>query len=83
MVFSSFEFLFVFLPIAFFGGAFFFLKKMEAGAIAFVVFCSLIFYSYWNALHILVIVSSLSVNHFVSGLLTSEKKETQRRNQVG
>jgi D-alanyl-lipoteichoic acid acyltransferase DltB (MBOAT superfamily) len=78
MVFSSFEFLFVFLPIAFFGGAFFFLKKMEAGAIAFVVFCSLIFYSYWNALHILVIVSSLSVNHFVSGLLTSEKKETQK-----
>lgn len=65
MLFNSYEFIFIFLPIAligFFGLARFRLTQL---ATAWLVFASIIFYSYWSIAYLPLLVISICVNYLI------------------
>jgi len=69
MLFSSYLFLFVFLPITF-CGYFLVAKFVNASASrVFLVIASLVFYAQWNVAYLLLIGSSIIVNFLVGGQL--------------
>jgi len=71
MLFNSFEFLFVFLPIVFF--LYFYLnkKRLTVASKSVLVVSSLFFYSWWNILYLPLILSSILVNYLIGSLLTN------------
>jgi alginate O-acetyltransferase complex protein AlgI len=66
MIFSSFEFIFIFLPITFF--IYFYLNKNKYLTLAtsFLAASSLFFYSWWNIIYLPLILCSISFNYFFS-----------------
>jgi D-alanyl-lipoteichoic acid acyltransferase DltB (MBOAT superfamily) len=69
MLFNSYEFLFLFLPITLL--VYFLIgKRGHEAAIAWLVLASLFFYGWWNPVYLLLLVASLAVN-FVFGELLS------------
>ncbi|MDD2384981.1 MAG: MBOAT family protein [Sulfurospirillaceae bacterium] len=70
MLFNSYEFLFIFLPVTFF--IYFYLnsKKLTTASIAFLVFASLLFYSYWNIIYLPLILSSMLFNFVIGNTLS-------------
>lgn len=67
MLFNSFEFLFVYLPITF--AAFFLLGRFsQRAAVLWLAAASIGFYSYWNPAHVPVLVCSILAN-FTAGVL--------------
>lgn len=69
MLFNSYEFLFLFMPLAV-GGYFFFGSRSRSElANVWLVLVSLFFYSYWNALYLPLLLLSIGVNYAVSGLI--------------
>jgi len=70
MLFNSFEFLFVFLPIVFF--LYFYLnkKRLTIASKSVLVAGSLFFYSWWNILYLPLILSSILVNYVIGSLLS-------------
>jgi alginate O-acetyltransferase complex protein AlgI len=79
MLFNSFPFLFLFLPVAFLGAFVLFRAGRNGAAIAYLVVCSLFFYAYWNPAHLWVIVASVLANHWLGGRLAEAADETRRR----
>lgn len=73
MLFNSFEFIFIFLPIVF-GGYFLFnhLNK-ENLAVYWLILSCFIFYGYFNPAYLYLIALSIGVNYFLGWLLTNEK----------
>jgi D-alanyl-lipoteichoic acid acyltransferase DltB (MBOAT superfamily) len=71
MLFNSFEFIFLFLPIVFF--VYFFLNqnRLIIAAKGWLVFASLFFYSYWKLEYLPLILTSLIFNYSVGSTLTS------------
>jgi len=69
MLFSSFEFIFLFLPITFF--IYFYLNKKRLSVIAkiFLVVSSLFFYAYWNVAYLLLILISMIFNYSIGLML--------------
>lgn len=63
MLFNSYEFIFLFLPVTFF--AYFFLnkKRLTEAAKGFLVLSSLFFYSWWNIAYLPLIVGSMIFNY--------------------
>ena len=63
MLFNSYEFIFLFLPITFF--VYFFLnkKRLSEAAKGFLVLSSLFFYSWWNIAYLPLIVASMIFNY--------------------
>ena len=63
MLFNSYEFIFLFLPITFF--VYFFLnkKRLSEAAKGFLVLSSLLFYSWWNIAYLPLIVASMIFNY--------------------
>ena len=76
MLFNSFEFIFLFLPIAFF--IYFYLnkKKLVTASKIFLVLSSLFFYSWWNIIYLPLILISMIFN-FKIGKLILENKERE------
>ena len=75
MLFNSYEFIFIFLPVA----LLIFFAAVRSGhglAIGWLVVASLFFYSWWNPVYLLLIISSMVVNFGFGELLgkTLEKK---------
>ena len=72
MLFNSYEFIFIFLPITFF--VYFYLnnKRLTTVAKGFLVFASLFFYSWWNIIYLPLILSSIFFNYLV-GITLSNK----------
>ncbi|WP_297576413.1 MBOAT family O-acyltransferase [uncultured Campylobacter sp.] len=70
MLFNSYEFIFLFLPITFF--VYFYLNKrrLTVASRAFLVFASLFFYSYWNIIYLPLILSSMLFNYTVGHYLS-------------
>lgn len=66
MLFNSYEFIFLFLPVAFFG--YFLLNKFDKHVLSkcFLVGCSLVFYSVFNVLYLPLILGSMAFNYAVS-----------------
>lgn len=79
MLFNSFPFLFVFLPIAYFGAFLMFRSRHYNGALAFLVLCSLFFYGFWNPRHLWVIVVSVLINYAIGGLIHRGEGGRSRR----
>ena len=76
MLFNSYEFLFLFLPICFF--VYFYLnsKKLVTASKIFLVVASLFFYSWWNVIYLPLILGRMLFNFFVGQALG--KKSTKK-----
>ncbi|WP_457746217.1 MBOAT family O-acyltransferase [Sulfurimonas sp.] len=69
MLFNSYEFIFIFLPISFFIYFFLLEKRLITGAKAFLVFTSLFFYSWWNISYLPLILISMLFNYTIGNSL--------------
>ena len=81
MLFNSYEFLFLFLPIAV--GGYFFLgnrEKTSEWANIWLVGLSLFFYSYWDIKYLPLLLLSIGFNYVVSGYIIRYRKEKQKKN---
>jgi D-alanyl-lipoteichoic acid acyltransferase DltB (MBOAT superfamily) len=69
MIFSSTEFIFIFLPVVFFGYFLFnYYRKTIAGK-AWLVAVSLFFYAYWNVIYLPLLLASITFNYVVGRLI--------------
>ncbi len=73
MLFNSYIFIFLFLPVTFF--VYFYLnsKRLLVPSKAFLVFASLFFYSWWNIIYLPLILISMLFNYALGMSLTREK----------
>ena len=74
MLFNSFEFIFMFLPITFFG--YFYLQRLGLSEISkgFLVAASLFFYSWWNVYYLPIILTSMLFNYSIGTTLSRSEK---------
>ncbi|MFD1929326.1 MBOAT family O-acyltransferase [Sporosarcina siberiensis] len=78
MLFNSFEFIFVFLPIVFVG--YYLFNKINFNLSKFWLLAgSLFFYSWWNPIYLPLILSSMIVNFFIGTLLGKLKNKAYRQ----
>ena len=79
MLFNSYGFIFVFLPITFF--IYFYLnhKKLTKASEGFLVCGSLFFYSWWNVAYLPIILSSLVFNYIIGRSLSKSSKNKSKR----
>ena len=77
MIFSSYEFIFIFLPVTFF--VYFYLNKNKFTKIAtgFLALASLFFYSWWNLIYLPLILISVLVNYLISLYLLKPSKKNK------
>jgi D-alanyl-lipoteichoic acid acyltransferase DltB (MBOAT superfamily) len=75
MLFNSYEYIFVFLPITFFIYFFLLHKRLIVGAKGFLVFASLFFYSWWNITYLPIILSSMLFNYVIGNSLNKTFKK--------
>ena len=73
MLFNSYIFLFLFLPITFF--VYFYLnhKRLTIASKGFLVFSSLFFYSWWNISYLPIILSSMLFNYIIGNTLNQRE----------
>jgi len=74
MLFNSYVFIFLFLPLVLFG-FFSIAKKTNKGALCWLLIASFIFYGWWQPKYLILLILSLVVNYQIGVILT---KETQR-----
>ena len=77
MLFNSYEFIFVFLPLSFFVYFFLLEKRLITGAKGFLVFASLFFYSWWNISYLPLILTSMLFNYVIGNSLNENFKKVQ------
>ena len=70
MLFNSYEFIFLFLPVSL--AVYYLLNRMRltTGANAWLLFVSLFFYSWWNVSYLPLILGSILFNYTIGGLLS-------------
>jgi len=75
MLFNSYEFIFLFLPITFF--IYFYLnkKRLTEASKGFLVFASLFFYSWWNIAYLPLILVSMLFNYVIGNQLSRYEKK--------
>lgn len=81
MLFNSYEFLFLFLPLTF--ASYFYLvsrHKIIASKIALVI-ASLAFYAYWNVSYLFIIVASMLFNYCIGSTLSKHKSNDEFRSK--
>ena len=79
MLFNSYTFIFGFMPIVFF--IYFYLnsKKLTQAGIAFLVFASLFFYSWWNIIYLPLILASILFNFVMGNYLSKPRKALNKK----
>lgn len=77
MLFNSYEFIFLFLPILFFGYFYLNSKRLIIGSKVWLVGGSLFFYSWWNLAYLPLILLSMFVN-FAIGSQLAQSRERER-----
>lgn len=79
MLFNSFEFIFLFLPITLLG--FFWIGKRNHHhvAISWLVLCSLFFYGWWNPAYLFLILFSMLFNYAIGVMLGNGDKQKTRK----
>lgn len=82
MLFNSFEFIFLFLPITFFIYFGLLSKRLIIGAKAFLVFASLFFYSWWNIIYLPLILGSMLFNYVIGSSFTSRENHQKISNKT-
>ncbi|PHR59452.1 MAG: membrane-bound O-acyltransferase family protein [Arcobacter sp.] len=75
MLFNSYEFIFLFLPLSFFIYFYLLEKRLITGAKGFLVFASLFFYSWWNIAYLPLILSSMLFNYVLGNALNENFKK--------
>ena len=70
MLFNSFEFIFIFLPIVFFGHFYLCSRRLTVASKIWLVSASLFFYGWWNPLYLPLILTSALVNYTVGRRLS-------------
>ncbi|XPV69607.1 MAG: MBOAT family O-acyltransferase [Halarcobacter sp.] len=75
MLFNSYEFIFIFLPLTFF--VYFYLnsKRLTEISKGFLVVSSLFFYSYWNVAYLPLILISMVFNYVIGNTLSKKKED--------
>ncbi|MFC4402952.1 MBOAT family O-acyltransferase [Gracilibacillus xinjiangensis] len=78
MLFNSFEFIFVFLPIAFIG--YFTINKINPNlGKVWLIVCSFFFYAWWNPAYLPLLLGSLLVNFFISKQIANSESKMRRK----
>jgi len=75
MLFNSYEFIFIFLPIVLLGFLFLGSLGRYQIAIAWLVFSSLFFYGWWNPIYLILIISSVIFNYFIGIFITNKSQK--------
>lgn len=74
MLFNSYSFIFLFLPIVF-SGFFLLARTSHASAAVWLALSSIFFYGYWNPAYVALLMSSIVFNYFFGRLLAREYPE--------
>ena len=69
MLFNSYEFIFVFLPVSFFGYFYLNHKRLITASKVWLVFSSLFFYSWWNIVYLPLILTSVFFNYTIASAI--------------
>ncbi len=77
MFFNSYEFIFLFLPIMFFGYFYLTSKRLVVASKVWLVLGSLFFYSWWNVAYLPLIIASMLVNFAVGNSLNENFKKAK------
>jgi len=82
LLFNSYIYIFLFLPIVLF--VYFSLNQMRLvlAAKAWLVFTSLVFYSYWNPIYLPIITGSMLVNYGIGTALSRQAKNTCKNSML-
>lgn len=72
MLFNSYEFIFLYMPVVF-AGFFLIAQKTHQGAIAWLGLASIFFYAYWSLYALPVIVASICLNYWLGFYLSNHK----------
>ncbi|RUM68585.1 MAG: MBOAT family protein, partial [Sulfurovum sp.] len=75
MLFNSYIFIFVFLPVSFFVYFLLLQKRYKTAAKGFLVIASLFFYAWWNIHYLPIILSSMLFNYFMGNQLNQNKEK--------
>lgn len=78
MLFNSFEFIFVFLPVVFLGYVLLCQSRSTAFPLLWLVAASLFFYGFWNPSYLVLLVASLTINFFIGSALTRGPARSHR-----
>ncbi|MGE5545652.1 MAG: MBOAT family O-acyltransferase [Solirubrobacterales bacterium] len=79
MLFNSYQFLFLFLPVAL-GGCFLLAQLARPGlAMNWLIACSLVFYANWTLVHLPLLLVSIGFNYAVARLIAAREDPTLRR----
>ena len=82
MLFNSYEFIFLFLPITFFIYFYLNYKRLTEASKGFLVFSSLFFYSWWNVAYLPIILSSMLFNYIIGtslGKIDKDKPKVSKK----
>ena len=82
MLFNSYEFIFVFLPLTFFIYFFLLQQRLLFAAKSFLVFSSLFFYSWWNIDYLPIILVSLLFNYTIGNMLNENIKKIKIHKKI-
>jgi len=74
LLFNSYEFIFIFLPLSFFVYFYLNYKNFTNISKVFLVFSSLFFYSWWNIIYLPIILSSMVFNYILGNSLDRDKR---------
>ena len=78
MLFNSYEFIFFFLPLIFFGYFFLTSKRLITASKVWLVLGSLFFYSWWNVAYLPLILASMLINFAVGNSFNSATKISKK-----
>jgi D-alanyl-lipoteichoic acid acyltransferase DltB (MBOAT superfamily) len=79
MLFSSIDFVFLFLPIVLAG---FFAAATVVGrkaAVVWLILASLFFYGWWNPVYLILLIASIAFNYTIASAMASSTAETRRK----
>jgi D-alanyl-lipoteichoic acid acyltransferase DltB (MBOAT superfamily) len=80
MVFASYNFLFIFLPIALVG--YYLVAKLGAGyAVTWLVLASLVFYAVWNPAFVILLVCSIAFNFVIGRAMLGREREEDSKSR--
>ena len=77
MLFNSYEFIFLLLPLSFYIYFYLLEKRLIIGAKGFLVFVSLFFYSWWNVAYLPIILTSMLFNYIIGNSLNENFKKVR------
>ena len=69
MLFNSYQFIFAFLPVSFFGYFYLNHKRLTTASKSWLVFASLFFYSWWNIVYLPLILTSVFFNYAIASAI--------------